>query len=69
MNIEPIVIYNEPIEIPAILWGENNNKLLIAVHGGQSNKNDTIIRILAENAIIKNYQVLSIGSGNIFICL
>lgn len=45
--------------IPALLWGEKTGRLLIAVHGSQSHKADTIIGLLAEHAIPKGYQVLS----------
>lgn len=54
-----IDIYNKDIVIPSILWGKGNNKLLIAVHGDQSNKENAIIEILAQNAIKKDYRVLS----------
>lgn len=45
--------------IPAILWGEENSKLMVAVHGNMSNKADVPIAILAEEAILLGYQVLS----------
>ena len=45
--------------IPSVLWGNNLENLIIAVQGDQSNKEDTIIEILAEEAILKGYQVLS----------
>lgn len=45
--------------IPAILWGGGAEKVIIAVHGNQSNKADTPIVMLAENALPKGYQVLS----------
>lgn len=45
--------------IPAVLWGEKSKKLFIAVHGNMSNKEDTVIQILAKEAIRKGYQVLS----------
>ena len=45
--------------IPAVLWGEKSEKLFIAIHGNMSNKEDTVIQILAKEAIIKGYQVLS----------
>lgn len=46
-------------KIPTVLWGEKSEKLFIAVHGNMSNKEDTVIEILAEEAIKKGYQVLS----------
>lgn len=45
--------------IPTVVWGENSEKVFIAVHGNMSNKEDTVIEILAEEAIQKGYQVLS----------
>lgn len=45
--------------IPAILWGEKSEKLFIAVHGNMSSKEDTVIQLLAEEAVKKGYQVLS----------
>ena len=45
--------------IPAILWGEKSENLIIAVHGNSSYKEDTPITILAETAVGKNYQILS----------
>lgn len=45
--------------IPAIEWGEKSNHVFIAVHGNMSNKNDTVIQILADVATKKGFQVLS----------
>lgn len=45
--------------IPAILWGEKNTKIMVAVHGNMSNKTDVPIAMLAEEAIPLGYQVLS----------
>ena len=45
--------------IPAILWGEKNTKIMVAVHGNISNKTDVPIAILAEEVIPLGYQVLS----------
>jgi esterase/lipase len=45
--------------IPAILYGETKEQIIIAVHGLMSNKEDTVIKILAEKAVEKGYQVLS----------
>ena len=55
MKIEKIKIN----KIPSIIWGERSNKAFIAVHGNISNKEDDVIKILAENATSKGYQVLS----------
>ena len=45
--------------IPAVLWGAASDKLFIAVHGDQSNKEDDVIAILAEEAANKGCQTLS----------
>ncbi len=55
MKLERIKINN----IPAIIWGEKSSKVFIAVHGNKSNKEDEVIKILADKAITKGYQVLS----------
>lgn len=46
-------------DIPSIIWGEESSKVYIAVHGSMSNKEDEVIKILAEKATSKGYQVLS----------
>jgi len=45
--------------IPSILWGEGSDKLFIAVHGNMSSKEDTVIRMFAEEAVKKGYGVIS----------
>lgn len=45
--------------IPAVLWGETSEKIIIAVHGNMSHKEDIPIEILAEIGNQKNYQILS----------
>lgn len=45
--------------IPAVLWGEASRRLLLAAHGRHSSKTDDCIRILAEEASKRGYQVLS----------
>lgn len=45
--------------IPAILWGKESSRLLLAVHGNMSSKSDTPISILAEEAVPLGYRVLS----------
>ena len=55
MKIERIKINN----IPAIIWGEKSSKVFIAIHGNMSNKEDEVIKILAEKTISKGYQLLS----------
>ncbi|MDD3406450.1 MAG: alpha/beta hydrolase [Methanomicrobium sp.] len=45
--------------IPSVLWGKPEKKLIIAVHGNMSCKDDVPIEILAKEAALKGYQVLS----------
>ena len=45
--------------IPAVIWGEPSNRVFLAVHGDQSNKEDQVIEVLAQEATKKGYQVLS----------
>jgi esterase/lipase len=45
--------------IPAILWGEECQRVIIAVHGNMSNKEDIPIEMLARHAADNGYQVLS----------
>lgn len=45
--------------IPSLLWGDDSQKLFVVVHGNMSNKEDEFIRIFAEEAVSKGYQVLS----------
>lgn len=54
-----ITIYHESIEIPAIIWGKPETKLIIAVHGDMSHKEDIVIELLAKAAILKGYSLLS----------
>lgn len=61
--------------IPAILWGDKTGRLFVAVHGDMSSKDDTVIAILAEEALTKGYQVLSFDlpehgdrKGDDFLC-
>ncbi len=55
MKVENIKINN----IPAILWGEKSSKIIITVHGDMSSKSDKVISVLAEEATILGYQILS----------
>ncbi len=55
MDINKIEINN----IPSVIWGEKSNKVFIAIHGNMSNKEDYVIRLLADNVTSKGYQVLS----------
>lgn len=52
---EPIKIQN----IPAILWGETSDKIIIAIHGAESNKEDKPIELVANLAVQKGYQIIS----------
>lgn len=45
--------------IPTVLWGEASDRVFIAVHGNMSNKEDTVIQMLAEEVIKNGYEVLS----------
>ena len=45
--------------IPSIIWGENSEKVFIAIHGNMSNKEDEIIKIFADNIVNKNYSLIS----------
>ena len=55
MKIERIKINN----IPSIIWGEKSSKVFITVHGNMSNKEDEVIKILADKVVNKGYQLLS----------
>lgn len=46
-------------QIPAVIWGETSDKVIVAVHGNMSHKEDTVIELLAKEAVRKGYQVLS----------
>lgn len=39
--------------IPSIIWGDDSDRIIIAIHGNQSNKADVPIEILANTASIK----------------
>lgn len=45
--------------IPAVLWGESSEKIMVAVHGNASSKTDAPIALLAGEALPLGYQVLS----------
>ncbi len=45
--------------IPSIIWGEKSSKVFIAVHGNMSNKEDEVIKILAEKVVSMGCQLLS----------
>ena len=55
MKTEKIKIDN----IPSIIWGEKSPKVYIAIHGNMSNKEDEVIKILANEVVDKGYQLLS----------
>ena len=45
--------------IPALVWGEASERVILAVHGSSSHKEDTPIALLAQCASEKGCQVLS----------
>lgn len=45
--------------IPALIWGDKSDKVFITVHGNMSNKEDEVIKILAEIVVNSGYQLLS----------
>lgn len=45
--------------IPAVIWGEPSNRVFLAVHGDQSNKEDPVIDVFAQEAAKRGFQVLS----------
>lgn len=45
--------------IPAVIWGDSSECVIIAVHGNMSNKTDVPIQMLAQHALVKGVQVLS----------
>ena len=45
--------------IPAILWGNPSDRLILAAHGSHSSKIDDCIWILAEEAVPIGFQILS----------
>ena len=55
MKTKPISIGS----IPAMLWGEPSDKIILAVHGNLSSKTDVPIEILAQEATSLGFQVLS----------
>ncbi|NOH51149.1 alpha/beta hydrolase [Vibrio rotiferianus] len=55
MNKKYLLIDN----IPAIIWGEESNKIFIAIHGNKSSKEDSVIEIFSQVAVKNGYQVLS----------
>ena len=45
--------------ILAVLWGKKSEKIFIAVHGNMSDKEDKVIKLLADRAVSEDYQVIS----------
>jgi esterase/lipase len=45
--------------IPAVIWGDMSERVIIAIHGNMSNKMDVPIEMLAKNVLADGYQVLS----------
>ena len=58
MKREYLQIKNNKESIPAVLWGYPRDKILIEVHGNMSNKEDTVISMLAQKAVRIGYQAL-----------
>jgi len=54
-----IKLRSEIDKIPAVVWGDESQRVIVAVHGNMSNKEDTVIRMLAEEAVQRGCQVLS----------
>lgn len=50
MKKQAFTIENGSVQIPAVLWGEKSGHLLLAAHGAQSNKEDTVIALAAQAA-------------------
>ncbi|MPM13428.1 IS1595 family transposase ISBth19 [bioreactor metagenome] len=59
MDRKTFYILNKESWIPSILWGEPASKLLIEVHGNFSNKEHTVISMMAERVVQHGYQALS----------
>ena len=55
MNLSKIRING----IPAIIWGDPSDKMIIAAHGSHSSRIDDCIWVLADEAVRQGYQVLS----------
>lgn len=55
MKIERINING----IPLVIWGDKSSKAFVAVHGNMSNKEDEVIKILADKVVSEGYQLLS----------
>ncbi len=51
--------YLEIEGIPAVLWGPAEGRLFLAVHGDQSNKEDEVPTLFAEEAAQKGWRTLS----------
>lgn len=45
--------------IPAVIWGNQSEHIIIAIHGNMSNKSDVPIETFAQFALARGYQVLS----------
>lgn len=56
---EKIYIENGQTKIPAILWGQPSQNILIEVHGNMSSKEDRVISTIANKAVDQGYQVVS----------
>lgn len=59
MKKKHIKIVKEERVIPAIVWGEKSNKVIIGVHGYFSNKEDRHMEILSEVANSMGYSLIT----------
>lgn len=59
MKTQHLTIENNGIKIPAILWGEPKERLLLAVHGMQASKDDPVVALAAQCAESKGLCALS----------
>lgn len=60
MKKEYIKIINGDTVIPALLWGDKSDKVIIGIHGYFSNKEDSHMEVVAKKSIEKGYCLLSI---------
>ena len=52
--------------VPALVWGGDSARCILAVHGMMSHKADTPIRLLAEVAAAQGIQVVSIDLPDVY---
>lgn len=61
---QSIEILNGTHKIPAILWGELSDKMVIGVHGNLSHKADDIMNLVSKVAVQCGYQMLTFDLPN-----